>query len=140
MDYGDAWQQAWDEHVASWESPEDADQYVYPEQMDDTQTLRTVKEQKDDPYPSSVMVSTQSLPSNDVRGRTSHFVQNRPCASHLSSNASLEVQLNGMNLKMHGGRATWWYVSIVLFQRPFFQLLVSHSSRKVLSHFGSKLR
>ena len=66
LDYGDSWQQAWDEHVANWEPPKDAEKYVYPEEMDDTETLRTVKEQEKDPYPASVMVRTKVLRPNDV--------------------------------------------------------------------------
>ena len=60
LDYGDRWQQAWDAHVNNWEPPKDAEKYVYPEMMDDTETLRTVKEQKTDPYPESVMVRVKT--------------------------------------------------------------------------------
>ena len=35
--------------------------------MDDTETLRTVNEQEDDPYPESVMVRTKTLLPNIVR-------------------------------------------------------------------------
>ena len=56
LDYGEAWQQAWDEHQAKWVPPPGADEYIYPEDMDDTAPLRTVVEQEKEPYPKSVKV------------------------------------------------------------------------------------
>jgi hypothetical protein len=53
LDYGPAWQAAWEEHVANWRPAVAA--YVYPEDMDDTEILRTVKEQETDPYPSNLI-------------------------------------------------------------------------------------
>lgn len=56
LDYGDAWQAAWDEHVANWTPPPGAEDYVYPEDMDNAAQLLTVEEQKEKPYPKSIMV------------------------------------------------------------------------------------
>jgi hypothetical protein len=55
MDYGHAWEAAWNRHVDSWIPPPDAATYSYAEDMSDTEQLRTVEEQKSYPYPSSVM-------------------------------------------------------------------------------------
>jgi hypothetical protein len=53
MDYGDEWQQAWKKHVQEWKPFSEGD-YVYPADMDETVALRTVKEQKAQPYPSNL--------------------------------------------------------------------------------------
>jgi hypothetical protein len=50
FDYGKDWEEAWKEHVKSWKPIVD-DGYVYPADMDETGYLRTVEEQKTDPYP-----------------------------------------------------------------------------------------
>jgi SET domain len=59
LDYGSDWQASWDEHVANWTPPTAnniaAESYVYPEDMDDTEPLRTVNEQETDPYPSNLI-------------------------------------------------------------------------------------
>ena len=54
IDYGEKWEKAWEEHVATWKPPPDAKKYVYPADMDETETLRTVKEQITKPYPSNL--------------------------------------------------------------------------------------
>lgn len=61
LDYGPAWESAWNEHVANWKPPANAEDYVYPEEMDDAEPLRTVVEQRKEPYPTSVMVRTLPL-------------------------------------------------------------------------------
>ena len=55
MDYGEEWEQAWKEHVAQWQPLDSAEDYVYPEEMDETDVLRTVEEQKTDPYPDNLI-------------------------------------------------------------------------------------
>jgi hypothetical protein len=54
LDYGHAWESAWNEHVANWKPPSDASKYVYPAELDETTIVRTVKEQKRDPYPDNI--------------------------------------------------------------------------------------
>jgi len=54
MDYGSEWEQAWKKHVARWKPPADARNYVYPAEMDETEALRTIEEQKTHPYPSNL--------------------------------------------------------------------------------------
>lgn len=51
MNYGDAWEDAWNTHIATWTaaSGQLAD-YAYPGDMDETALLRTVEEQKKEPY------------------------------------------------------------------------------------------
>jgi hypothetical protein len=55
LDYGQAWEDAWQAHVAQWKPPLDADSYVYPEDLDETEVLRTVQEQKTNPYPKNLI-------------------------------------------------------------------------------------
>jgi SET domain len=55
LDYGPEWEAAWVQHVAKWEPLPDAQSYVYPEDMDETAALRTVKEQETEPYPSNLI-------------------------------------------------------------------------------------
>lgn len=50
MDYGSGWEQAWKEHVKRWRKKSE-DEYVYPSELDETEVLRTVKEQETMPYP-----------------------------------------------------------------------------------------
>lgn len=50
MDYGDEWQAAWDQHVANWQRPPDAETYVHSTKYK-IDLLKTPSERKDDPYP-----------------------------------------------------------------------------------------
>jgi hypothetical protein len=68
LDYGPEWEAAWEQHVANWEPLPGAQSYVYPEDMDDTATLRTVKEQETDPYPNNLI--TMCMTSNGGHGRS----------------------------------------------------------------------
>jgi len=54
LDYGEDWDRAWKEHVQKWKPSPDAMSYTYPADMDETQPLRTVKEQETNPYPSNL--------------------------------------------------------------------------------------
>lgn len=54
MDYGLAWEEAWEEHVASWMPDPSASSYVYTQDMDMTQPFRTVEEQQEKPYASNM--------------------------------------------------------------------------------------
>jgi hypothetical protein len=55
LDYGPEWEAAWEQHVAKWEPLPNAQSYVYPEDMDETEVLRTVKEQESEPYPKNLI-------------------------------------------------------------------------------------
>ena len=61
LDYGEGWDAAWKAHVESWKAPLDAQDYVYPQDMDETAPLRTVEEQEKDPNPPNLitMCNTQ---------------------------------------------------------------------------------
>ncbi|VEU38802.1 unnamed protein product [Pseudo-nitzschia multistriata] len=50
MDYGDEWDQAWKDHVASWTPPENAEEYVHSSKFE-TDYLRTPDELLEEPYP-----------------------------------------------------------------------------------------
>ena len=55
LDYGDAWEAAWQEHTKNWKPTPGADSYVPAFQLQETETrLRTVFEQYSDPYPPNV--------------------------------------------------------------------------------------
>ena len=85
LDYGDKWQAAWDAHVQSWTPPDDAQEYKYPEEMEDTATLRTVKEQRIDPYPKSVMVRLHKCiygKNPSIRSAEIHYACTRLCVLH----------------------------------------------------------
>jgi hypothetical protein len=50
MNYGDAWHNAWEQHVKTWKPDESAKSYVYPQDVDPTKPYKTVEEQLKDPY------------------------------------------------------------------------------------------
>lgn len=74
MDYGDAWERAYKKHVESWVPPLDANSYVYPEDMDDTEPLRTVLEQERDPYPDN-LITMCATPDHDREKRHIEWYQ-----------------------------------------------------------------
>jgi hypothetical protein len=68
MDYGPAWEYAWQQHVATWTPPADAEQYVHSTQFHDNEEgggtavlFRTRDELQHDPYP--INLHTLCLPS-----------------------------------------------------------------------------
>jgi SET domain len=54
MDYGREWEQAWEDHVANWVPPRDAETYVHSSQWNETK-LRTISEQSENPYPPNLV-------------------------------------------------------------------------------------
>eukprot|EP00977_Amphora_coffeiformis_P006114 scaffold1323_cov160-Amphora_coffeaeformis.AAC.19 len=59
LDYGDEWQQAWDDHVRNWAPPTDAESYVSAYEMNKGfphHAFRTESEQVKEPYPSNLML------------------------------------------------------------------------------------
>lgn len=60
LNYGDAWEQAWNKHVAEWSAPPDSETYVEAftlTQAEANNVVRTIEEQEDEPYPSNVMTA-----------------------------------------------------------------------------------
>lgn len=59
IDYGSAWEKAWEEHVRTWSPVAGASDYISATQMNEEQypIIRTVKEQEEEPYPQSVVTS-----------------------------------------------------------------------------------
>jgi hypothetical protein len=56
IDYGNEWDAAWSEHMASWE-PHDVSDNFYPIEVLNTDPIvRTEEEQQDEPYPKNVMI------------------------------------------------------------------------------------
>jgi hypothetical protein len=59
MDYGDAWENAWNDHVASWTPVNDADRYEHAGTWNEAfkeSPIRTEDEQELDPYPSHIRI------------------------------------------------------------------------------------
>jgi SET domain len=57
LDYGDEWQQAWDEHIRHWQPLEGAESYISADELNQnvtTSKLKTVFEQIEHPYPPNV--------------------------------------------------------------------------------------
>lgn len=58
IDYGQAWEDAWNKHVQDWKAPINAKMYSPSYVMDDVAALiRTEKEQQDHPYPSNIFTA-----------------------------------------------------------------------------------
>jgi hypothetical protein len=76
LDYGDAWEEAWNHHVEAWTPPAGAEDYVYPEDMSETDTLRTVKEQKENPYPKNLALMCNTPAWTDRKNK--HMVWHEP--------------------------------------------------------------
>lgn len=59
INYGPAWEKAWEEHVHNWVPLPGSKDYVSAENMnaDGHDIIKTVQEQEDDPYPHSVVTS-----------------------------------------------------------------------------------
>lgn len=63
LDYGDAWEKAWQNHIRQWESPEGASDYISAFQLNEeakTARFRTEFEQMMKPYPGNVNVECDS--------------------------------------------------------------------------------
>jgi hypothetical protein len=58
-DYGTEWEEAWKRHTSGWKKPVGADNYVSAKDLnaEDHLLVRTVEEQKIDPYPYSIVTS-----------------------------------------------------------------------------------
>lgn len=59
LNYGPEWEEAWKRHTNEWKEPVGADNYVSAEDLnsEDHLIVRTVEEQKTDPYPYSIVTS-----------------------------------------------------------------------------------
>ena len=54
MDYGPAWEAAWNKHVAEWKPLDDADDYMHSTEWPKDEPLRTEDELVDNPYPDNL--------------------------------------------------------------------------------------
>lgn len=59
VDYGQEWEDAWKRHTEEWNKPAGADNYVSADVLnaEDHTIVRTVEEQKENPYPYSIVTS-----------------------------------------------------------------------------------
>ena len=71
IDYGDRWEKAWNEHVASWKPNEESSIYEHSGKWNEIfkeSPIRTVREQEIDPYPSHLLIHCHaSLTRHDWR-------------------------------------------------------------------------
>jgi hypothetical protein len=75
LNYGDDWEEAWQEHVQTWKPVDGAATYLSAEQLnsgDLTKNLRTVFEQMEDPYPSNVQMHCDMTFKHDNREWKKH--------------------------------------------------------------------
>jgi hypothetical protein len=85
LDYGPSWQEAWEEHVQGWESPEDSVEFSAAEysKIHMGEPIRTVNEQDDIPYPDNL--ETACLYYDDSESLTVEWTDElsyciRPCS------------------------------------------------------------
>jgi hypothetical protein len=76
INYGASWEEAWNLHVNTWQPPINASSYVYPTEIDDTEPVRTVKEQIKNPYPNNLI--TMCLTSDFQRNEYNHIEWSEP--------------------------------------------------------------
>lgn len=60
LDYGDAWEQAWEEHVKAWKAVTDRDEYISATQFNELHgdsPIRTREEQDASPYPRNLKIN-----------------------------------------------------------------------------------
>jgi hypothetical protein len=74
LDYGDAWERAWQEHVEDWNPPNEWTEYVsadaWNRQLEPTVLLRSEVEQQSNPYPSNLEIRCHSNMVMDKYWRT----------------------------------------------------------------------
>ena len=57
MDYGDEWEQHWQEHVKNWKPVPGAEDYIPAHKLNDEEEyFRTEEEQEENPYPKNVFI------------------------------------------------------------------------------------
>jgi hypothetical protein len=108
LDYGREWQAAWEQHVANWRPPPAtattgngaAAAHVYPEDMDDAEILRTVKEQETDPYPSNLI--TMCLTPDKRRKTNKHLEWSEPTYTSSWSHAMVFCHILDRNMGANG--------------------------------------
>lgn len=72
MDYGDEWQKAWDDHVATYKPPVDAHTYVHSSQFQSNE-LKTVQELQVEPYPTNLHTLCKPDYRKDNRDGKNYF-------------------------------------------------------------------
>jgi hypothetical protein len=68
MDYGRDWEKAWEMHVETWESPKDSENYSSAAEYKQThpdELIRTVDEQKENPYPENIVTACMYLDTSE---------------------------------------------------------------------------
>jgi hypothetical protein len=77
IDYGPEWEAAWGKHVATWKPVENATNYIHSTEFNETK-LRTLEEQKTNPYPPNLVVMCQESFTTDAKGIHSWIEPLRP--------------------------------------------------------------
>lgn len=83
MSYGKDWEEAWNKHVKEWKPVEGASKYVYPAEMDETAPLKTVEEQKSDPYPANLMTVCQTPDTEREESNTVEWYEVKEFPFHM---------------------------------------------------------
>jgi hypothetical protein len=76
LDYGDAWERAWDEHVKAWEAVTDREEYISAAQFNELyaeRPLRTHEEQSEFPYPENLRINCHPALVNAEFEEMEHF-------------------------------------------------------------------
>jgi hypothetical protein len=77
LDYGDEWEQAWQQHVLTWEPPPGSKTYAPAQRWNERffdSPIRTNREQEWDPYPSHIFVRCHRLLRNRPRSTLREFL------------------------------------------------------------------
>ena len=70
IDYGSVWDDAWDNHLSTWEAPDESE-YVSLYQMNLEDSIRTLDEQKTNPYPKNIMtICFTTIGTDDITDQT----------------------------------------------------------------------
>jgi hypothetical protein len=74
LDYGAAWQMAWQRHVAKWQPPPTTSSYQYPSLVDESRPIRTVLDQEGEPYADNLATVCSTPVRKSKRARAKQIV------------------------------------------------------------------
>jgi SET domain len=104
INYGEAWEKAWETHVSQWRPPTNSLEYVYPAELDETEPLRTVKEQETNPYP--LNLGTVCATSNSQRNGGNAVIWKEPKEGYWWDSMTI-CHILSRDLDKHTGDTTY---------------------------------